>query len=96
MLNGLRELDHRPMAATATIRPVAEARRHPLWRVSHSHDGVVQVRFIVWFSGLTKVWVLVAGDKTGNENTWYTMAVINAEIRVDRIKRNMDREETHE
>lgn len=84
----LRGVPSEPSVDTPQLRRVAEARRHPLWRIAHPYDPAVQVRLIVWWEVEHTAWVLVGGDKAGLEGTWYTTAAIKAEQAVDRILRN--------
>lgn len=76
-----------PTVDTPELKRVAEARRHPLWRIAHPYDPAVQVRLIVWWEVEHTAWVLVGGDKAGLEGTWYTTAAVKAEQAVDRILR---------
>ena len=66
---------------------VVEARRHHVWRLSHHHDQAVQLRSLLWFPNTTSIFVVVAGDKAGTEDTWYTAAAAMAEQRIDQILR---------
>lgn len=75
-------LDHHPQ-----IDRLIEARSHRLWRMRHEHDEQVQVRLIVWVAPTGDVWIVYAGDKAGQEDTWYTRAAQVSEREVDRIIR---------
>jgi hypothetical protein len=94
MIADLLQLTSRPTEETDHLRRVVQARRHPLWRMSHTHDPVVQIRLILWFPPERPAiaCVLFGGDKAGREDVWYSTAVVNAEQRVDQIKRRWDRE----
>jgi len=87
MLRQLAALDSTGVRESAFVRSVVQAHRHRLLRVSHVHDGQVQVRLIVWQETPTTMWVVHGGDKTGREDTWYSQAVVVSEHEVDQIRR---------
>lgn len=84
MLTAVRELEGQPAFESATFSRVMVARRYPLWRVAHPHDGVVQVRILVWFEAGT-AWCLLGGDKSGIDEQWYQAATVQAESLVGAI-----------
>jgi len=63
-LRHLQQLAGPPVEPTATLPPVAQSGRYPVWRVSHPPYEGTAVRLIVWFpeDGCAVI-VLFAGDK---------------------------------
>ena len=67
-----------------TLKRVRQARRHPIWRVSHPYEPEVAVRILCWFPDAdTAVVALIGGDKASIGDLWYDSATQRAELVVD-------------
>ncbi len=67
-----------------TLKRVRQARRHPIWRVSHPYHPNVAIRVLCWFPTSDVVVVaLVGGDKVRIGDDWYDSASARAEALVD-------------
>jgi hypothetical protein len=96
-LDQLRNLKEPPdeETQTATLRPVRQSRRYPLWRVSHAYDPRVAVRLICWFPPETGTVVvaLFAGEKARLGDLFYNGVAARADPLIDQWKRETGYEE---
>lgn len=85
-LRFLQRLERPPNAdQPPTLKRVRQARRHPIWRVSHPYHPDVAIRILCWFPD--DATALAAGDKAAIGDLWYDSAVPRAELHIDQWKR---------
>jgi hypothetical protein len=89
MFKELQLLVEHPTEPTATLTQVAQARRHKIWRLKHSHVDDYAYRFIVWFPPTEPdvAYILFAGNKTGIHDVFYDRAVKESESTLDNLLR---------
>ena len=96
-LEQLRNLADPPseQTATATLRPVRQSGRYPLWRVSHAYHPAVAVRLIGWIppEAATVVVALFAADKAKLGGVFYDGVAARADPMIDQWKRETGYEE---
>src|SRR3954451_7267364 len=84
-MNYLRGLTEPPAVETPTLKMVRQARRYPLWRVSHPYHEGIAVRLICWFppDEDTAVVALFSGDKANMGDIFYDSVASRADQIID-------------
>jgi len=88
-LDYLRQLTAPPTEDTATLKRVRQAKRYPVWRLSHPFDEQMALRIVCWFddeSGVVVV-ALFANDKATMGDVFYDTAGSRADQAIDQWKR---------
>ncbi|MEW2484268.1 hypothetical protein AB0876_32250 [Mycobacterium sp. NPDC049093] len=83
-LSILQRLDRAPTEDTPSLKQVRQARRYPVWRVSHPYREGVAVRLIVWFPTTGRaVIALFAGDKARMGDVFYDSVGTRADAAIE-------------
>jgi hypothetical protein len=85
MMQQLTRLNPAHLESHGQIDRLVEARQYRVLRMRPERDGPVQVRIALWVDRGVDVWLLAAGDKSGQEDTWYTAIARASEREVARI-----------
>lgn len=91
MEDRLLELSTAPDDETAMLRRVVQARRHPLWRVSHPYRRGLALRIICFFPDKqTAVLALMGFNKHPVGDSWYSRAATEGQAMVDQYLREQE------
>ncbi|MDR1999546.1 MAG: hypothetical protein LBQ06_06350 [Frankiaceae bacterium] len=85
-LGVLQGLAGEPRADGATLRRVAQARKHQVWRLSHPYDPERAIRLIVWFPPEQPdhaVIVLFGADKARMGDVFYNSVGTRADAAIE-------------
>lgn len=88
-LDYLQQLPEAPTEDTVSLKQVRQARKHPVWRLSHPYVPGHAVRTIVWFPEAGRaVVVLFANDKAQMGDVFFDSVGSRADQIVDEWIRN--------
>ena len=82
----LTDLESKPEENMATLRTVAQSKKHRLWRVSHPYEKDIAVRLIVWFPPDDAAVVIVAlgANKAPMGDIFYDGVANRADAAIDK------------